>query len=87
MARATDTSPQVQLHPLVLLTISDYLTRHTLRRQNGPIVGAVMGQQTGREVTLEVAFEAKVVEKNGDWVLDAEWFQARVEDCTCSCER
>ncbi|PKS08806.1 hypothetical protein jhhlp_003415 [Lomentospora prolificans] len=52
---------QVILHPLVLLTISDYITRHTLREQPGPIMGAILGQHNGREITIEHAFECHTV--------------------------
>ncbi|KAF2862474.1 hypothetical protein K470DRAFT_203880, partial [Piedraia hortae CBS 480.64] len=65
----------VHLHPLVLLVISDYITRHTLRRQDGPIVGAVMGQLDSRIYTLEHAFECKPL----DGQLDRQWFSERVE--------
>lgn len=81
-ARASDNSPTVQLHPLVLLTISDCITRHTLRQQTGPVVGAIIGQQNGQEVTMEVAFQAKLRSNDdGDVVLDEEWFNKRIEDC------
>ncbi|KAF2197452.1 hypothetical protein GQ43DRAFT_424539 [Delitschia confertaspora ATCC 74209] len=81
MSRASDTSPAIQLHPLVLLTISDCITRHQARQMAGPVVGAVMGQQNGQEVTMEVAFQAKLKEdKSGDMLLDDEWFSKRVED-------
>lgn len=81
-ARPSDTSPQVQLHPLALLTISDYITRHTLRQLNGPIVGAILGQQNGREVTMEVAFECPLKTGQGSGVqLDDEWFEKRLEQC------
>jgi hypothetical protein len=81
--RASDTSPTVQLHPLVLLTITDCITRHTLRQQDGPIVGAILGLQNGHEVTMEVAFQAKLVSnEQGDVVLDDEWFMKRLDDCT-----
>jgi COP9 signalosome complex subunit 6 len=84
-SRASDTSPTIQLHPLVLLTISDCITRHTLRQIKGPVAGAILGQQNGREVTMEVAFEAKLVERDGEVVLDDEWFAARLEQCkACS---
>lgn len=80
--RASDTSPTVQLHPLVLLTITDIITRHTLRQQEGPVVGAIIGQQNGHEVTMEVAFQAKLVSnEQGDVVLDDEWFMKRLDDC------
>jgi hypothetical protein len=81
-ARASDSSPTVQLHPLVLLTISDCITRHTLRQQSGPVVGAIIGQQNGQEITMEVAFQAKLKGNDaGDVVLDEEWFNKRIEDC------
>lgn len=74
-----DASLSVQLHPLVLLTISDYITRHTLRKQNGPIVGAIIGQQNGRSFTLEHAFECKVAAESDEVTLDQEWFTDRIE--------
>ncbi|KAJ4149813.1 hypothetical protein NW754_001246 [Fusarium falciforme] len=73
---------QAILHPLVLLTISDYITRHTLRQQTGPIVGALLGQQNGREITIEHAFEAHTMEApntQGGYLLNAEKFSARLE--------
>lgn len=81
-SRASDTSPTLQLHPLVLLTISDCITRHTLRKQSGPVAGAILGQQNGQEITMEVAFQAKLREnEQGEVVLDDEWFSKRLEDC------
>jgi len=79
--RASDTSPQIQLHPLVLLTISDYITRHTLRNQEGPIVGAILGLQNGRELTMEVAFECQTTYSNGQYLMHHEWFNGRLEQC------
>jgi COP9 signalosome complex subunit 6 len=77
-------SSQVQavLHPLVLLTISDYITRHTLREQKGPIIGALLGQQNGREITIEHAFECHVVEAplvEGGYLIDSARFGSRLE--------
>lgn len=80
--RASNTNPHIQLHPLVLLTISDYITRHTLRQQGGPIVGAIIGQQNGREITMEVAFECKPsVGEDGKVLLHESWFKSRLESC------
>ncbi|KAL7789541.1 hypothetical protein V8C37DRAFT_411228 [Trichoderma ceciliae] len=73
---------QAVLHPLVLLTISDYITRHTLREQKGPIIGALLGQQNGREITIEHAFECHVQEApqvEGGYLIDAAKFSARLE--------
>ena len=71
------------LHPLVLLTISDYITRHTLRRLQGPIVGALLGQQNGREVTIEHAYEVLMeVGDDGMYRLNHEWFVNRLDQST-----
>ena len=69
----------INLHPLILLTISDYITRHTLRRQNTPIVGALIGQQSGRSVSLEHAFECQTVQHNGQILLHEAWFKDRLQ--------
>jgi COP9 signalosome complex subunit 6 len=78
-SKPSDTPVSVQLHPLVLLTVSDYITRHTLRQQQGPIVGAIFGQQNGRNFTLEHAFECKL-SPGDDGPLDSAWFTKRLED-------
>ncbi|KAK2058880.1 signalosome subunit [Colletotrichum caudatum] len=73
---------QAILHPLVLLNVSDYITRHTLRSQPGPIVGALLGQQNGREITIEHAFDChtkQAPEVEGGYLLDSERFAARLE--------
>ncbi|KAJ2965272.1 hypothetical protein NUW58_g10918 [Xylaria curta] len=77
--KSSDSGLQAVLHPLVLLTISDYITRHTLRQRPGPIVGALIGQQNGREVTIEHAFECATLTKDdGETILNADWFQQRL---------
>jgi len=74
----------VVLHPLVLLTISDYFTRHTLRNLIGPIVGAILGQQNGREITLEHTFDVLVQQCDDVYCrLDEDWFADRLEQSTC----
>jgi COP9 signalosome complex subunit 6 len=72
-------SLQVALHPLVLLTISDYITRHTLRQQKGPVVGALLGQRNGREITIEHAFECLVELVEGEVILNQAWFEDRLQ--------
>ncbi|KZF22825.1 hypothetical protein L228DRAFT_282906 [Xylona heveae TC161] len=77
---SSESSLLIHLHPLVLLTISDYITRHTLRNQEGPIVGAILGQQHGREVSLEHAFECKLVATDdGNVMLHQDWFEERLQ--------
>lgn len=78
--KAADSGLRILLHPLVLLTISDYITRHTLRRHEGPIVGALLGQQNGRDISLENAFECRVLPGDGDDViLHDVWFKERLQ--------
>ncbi|KAF4632442.1 hypothetical protein G7Y89_g5683 [Cudoniella acicularis] len=76
--KSSDSGLQVALHPLVLLTISDYITRHTLRQQTGPIVGALLGQQNGREITIEHAFDCLLVEAE-EITLNQAWFEDRLQ--------
>jgi COP9 signalosome complex subunit 6 len=77
--KSSDTGLQVALHPLVLLTISDYITRHTLRMQKGPVVGALLGQQNGREITIEHAFECLLLDVEGQTLLHKAWFEERLQ--------
>lgn len=80
--KAADSGLRILLHPLVLLTISDYITRHTLRRHEGPVVGALLGQQNGREISLENAFECLVLSEDdgdGEVILHDAWFKERIQ--------
>ncbi|KAH8680987.1 hypothetical protein BX600DRAFT_445465 [Xylariales sp. PMI_506] len=77
--QSSDSGLQAVLHPLVLLTISDYITRHTLRGQDCAIAGALLGQQHGREVTIEHAFECATKIDAGNLILDAAWFAQRLD--------
>ncbi|KAL4919480.1 hypothetical protein BDW62DRAFT_40497 [Aspergillus aurantiobrunneus] len=78
--KSSDSGLHLQLHPLVLLTISDHITRHAARSQQGPIIGALLGQQNGREITVEHAFECVVEEgPNGEAQLPNDWFVDRVK--------
>ena len=77
----SDSGLAISLHPLILLTISDYITRHTLRRQTRPVVGALIGQQNGRSITLEHAFECETVETQNsrEVLLHEAWFKDRLQ--------
>ena len=78
-SKTLDSGLNALLHPLVLLTISDYITRHALRQRDCPIVGAILGQQIGREISLEYAFEAELIPNaNGQILLHEEWFTDRI---------
>ncbi|KAL9111158.1 MAG: hypothetical protein Q9227_004421 [Pyrenula ochraceoflavens] len=70
----------VSLHPLVLLTVSDQITRHKLRKQSNLVVGALLGQQIGREITIEHAFECLIYQANDQSTrLHDDWFQSRLQ--------
>ena len=80
--RPSDSNLTVSLHPLVLLTISDHITRHRVRGEAGPVVGALLGQQKGRETTIEHAFSSKAITgPNGEVILDESWFGDRLQQC------
>lgn len=80
--KSSDSGLHIQLHPLVLLTISDHITRHAARQQQGPIIGALLGQQNGREITLEHAFECPIkIGHNDEVLLPGAWFEERVQQC------
>lgn len=69
----------VILHPLPLIAISDYVVRHTLRQQPGPVIGALLGQQNGREISIETAYEVKIIAIDDNFNLDVVWFEERLE--------
>lgn len=80
--RPSDSNLTVSLHPLVLLTVSDHITRHRVRGEAGPVVGALLGQQKGRETTIEHAFSSRAITgPNGEVILDESWFGDRLQQC------
>ncbi|KAG0126486.1 hypothetical protein HOY82DRAFT_491773 [Tuber indicum] len=70
---------QIALHPLALLTISDYITRHTLRKQTGPMVGALLGTQEGRDIAIEHAYEIITLVDKDQVRIDEEWFDNKLK--------
>jgi COP9 signalosome complex subunit 6 len=83
--RPSDSNLTISLHPLVLLTISDQITRHQVRGHSGTIVGALLGQLKGRETTLEHAFECNVQpDEQQQTTLQIDWFEDRLQQCTSS---
>ena len=92
-AKSSDSSLHAALHPLVILTISDYITRHTLRQLKQPTIGVLLGQQNGREVTIEHAYDVRLLpprtaERSMDedvrndtdqWQLHEKFFQVRLQ--------
>ena len=80
--KPSDSNLSIALHPLVLLTASDQITRTQLRDLKKPVVGAILGQQKGREITAEHAFPCSMIEDTtGRWLLDQEWMERRIQQC------
>ena len=82
-SKPSDSGITVSLHPLVLLTASDQITRHRVRGVTDPIAGILLGQQSGREITAEHAFSAGFDkdEKTGKLTFKQPWLQERVQQC------
>lgn len=81
--KPADSNLTISLHPLVLLTVSDHITRHRVRGEAGPVVGALLGQQKGRDITIEHAFQCKAISSpDGEIILDQSWFEDRLQQCT-----
>lgn len=77
---------QVALHPLPILEISDYITRSFQRGYKGALVGALLGEPKGREITIEHSFTCGVrAGEDGVYCIDAEQFSQRLEQSTWSC--
>lgn len=80
--RPSDSNLVVSIHPLVLLTISDHITRHRVRGYTGNIVGALLGQQKGREISLDHAFNCNVqIDEQNQASLQMQWFEDRLQQC------
>jgi hypothetical protein len=81
-AKPSDSGTTVSLHPLVLLTATDQITRHRVRGETQPVVGILLGQQKGREITAEHAFAA-ALEKDGtgEYVFKQPWLEDRTQQC------
>ncbi|KAL2256837.1 hypothetical protein VTK26DRAFT_1042 [Humicola hyalothermophila] len=78
--KPSDSGLQVVLHPLPLLEISDYITRAYQRGLTGAVVGALLGQQHGRQITIEHSFSCKSAKNaDGNYELDEEWFKQRLD--------
>lgn len=82
--KSSDSGLQVVLHPLPILEISDFIVRAYQRGFNGAVVGALLGQHNGHELTIEHSFSCKSI-KNADdfYELDQEWFRQRLDQSMC----
>jgi COP9 signalosome complex subunit 6 len=78
--KSSDSGLQVALHPLPILEISDFIARGYQRGFKGAVVGALLGQQNGREITIEHSFSCKSTKNaHGFYELDLEWFKQRLD--------
>ncbi len=80
-SKPSESGLTVSLHPLVLLTVSDQVTRQSVRKQKTPVAGALLGQQRGREITAEHAFPVALVGAEGRWQFNYEWMETRIQQC------
>jgi len=73
----------VKLHPIVLLTMTDYIGRHTLQKKQDPILGAILGQRNEHGCTMEVAFEFRLHNdsRKPQVPFDSAWFDTRLNLC------
>lgn len=81
-SKPSDAPLSISLHPLVLLTASDLITRHNVRQQKGPVAGILLGQQKGQDTTAEHAFAANLIQsEDGSWIMAQSWTQDRIQQC------
>jgi len=81
--KATDPGLQVVLHPLPILEISDFVMRGYQRGFTGAVVGGLLGQQNGREITIEHSFTCHSIKNTDDlYELNEEWFIRRLDFST-----
>ena len=80
--KSSDSGFQVILHPLPILEISDYITRASERGFKGAIVGILLGQINGREITVEHSFSCRTVRAGNFYDIDVEWFKERLAQST-----
>ena len=82
-SKPSDSGITVSLHPLVLLTASDQITRHRVRGVTDPVAGILLGQQDGRQITAEHAFAAGFdrEEATGKLIFKEPWLSERVQQC------
>lgn len=79
-----DPNFDVLLHPLLLFEISDHIVRASQRGHEGAIVGALLGAQLSRSISIEFSFSCKTEKnKQGQWLIDLQWFDARLEQSMC----
>eukprot|EP00659_Diplonema_papillatum_P003070 gene3070-4821_t len=68
----------VQLHPLVILNITDHWTRTKVTKgQAQRVVGALLGVQSGRVIEIHTSFELILNEEGSEEMLDMKYLQLK----------
>lgn len=76
---------QIELHPLVIINISDHYTRAKVEAPptNPPprVIGALLGVQNGREIEISNSFELVYHTIDGNIVIDTDYLKSKQEQC------
>ena len=71
---------EFKLHPLVIINISDHFTRCSLNfKENGRVLGCLLGEQTGRVVHITNTFEMRLEGENEEAKVDRNFLSAKKE--------
>uniref|UniRef100_A0A915PSA6 COP9 signalosome complex subunit 6 n=1 Tax=Setaria digitata TaxID=48799 RepID=A0A915PSA6_9BILA len=75
----------VSLHPLVIMNISEHVTRISAQHTDGKpfeVFGAILGKQSGRHVEMMNSFEVKWSDEGkGYAIIDANFLSTREQQC------
>lgn len=78
---------QIDLHPLVIINISDHYTRAKVEApsSNPPprVIGALLGVQNGRDIEISNSFELVYHTVDGNIIVDTEYLKSKQEQCMC----
>jgi COP9 signalosome complex subunit 6 len=73
---------QIELHPLVIINISDHFTRAKVESNQNPpprVIGALLGTQEGRNVEVSNSFELVYHVVQGAIVIDTDYLKSKLE--------
>jgi COP9 signalosome complex subunit 6 len=73
---------QIDLHPLVIINISDHFTRAKVESNANPVprvIGALLGVQNGRNIEISNSFELVYHNVDGAVVVDTDYLKAKQE--------
>eukprot|EP00026_Physarum_polycephalum_P011878 Phypoly_transcript_12126.p1 GENE.Phypoly_transcript_12126~~Phypoly_transcript_12126.p1 ORF type:complete len:283 (+),score=52.41 Phypoly_transcript_12126:62-910(+) len=73
---------QIDLHPLVIINISDHFTRAKVESNANPpprVIGALLGVQNGRNIEISNSFELVYHTLEGNIVIDTDYMKSKQE--------